>query len=115
MRFDRFLTRLGLHRKELRAWAMYDWANSAFVLVIITAVFPIFYKNVPAAGLAPEEATGYYGWVTTAVLFLIALLSPTLGAIADFRAWRKRFLSVTIFLGVIPTACMPGFRRHNRA
>lgn len=100
------LTRLGLHRPELRAWAMYDWANSAFVLIIVTAVFPIYYKNVPAAGLSGEDATAYYGWVTTAVLFLIAILSPSLGALADFRAWRKRFLGAGVLLGVTATACM---------
>ncbi|MDH4071273.1 MAG: MFS transporter, partial [Ignavibacteria bacterium] len=105
-RSSSILSRLGLHRPELRAWALYDWANSAFVLVIITAVFPIYYKNVPAAELSAEDATAYYGWVTTAVLFLIAILSPSLGALADFRAWRKKFLGAGVLLGVIATACM---------
>jgi len=100
------LVRLGLHRPELRAWALYDWANSAFVLIVITAVFPIFYKNVPAAGLPEAKAMGYYSWVTTIVLLLIAVFSPMLGALADFRAWRKRFLTATMIIGVIPTACM---------
>jgi MFS transporter, UMF1 family len=36
----RFLGALGLHRRELRAWAMYDWANSAFQTTVITAIFP---------------------------------------------------------------------------
>ncbi len=100
------LERLGLHRRELRAWAMYDWANSAFVLIVVTAVFPIFYKNVTAADISVEKATEYYGWTTTAVLLLVALLAPMAGAIADFFGWRKRFLTLAVFLGALPTACM---------
>jgi UMF1 family MFS transporter len=85
---------------------MYDWANSAFVLVIVTAVFPIFYRNVPAAGLSAETATVYYGWTTTIVLALVAILAPVLGAVADFLAWRKRLLAVALFTGVAATSCM---------
>ena len=45
------LARIGLHRPELRAWAMYDWANSAFQTTVITAVFPRFFSDYAAAGL----------------------------------------------------------------
>ena len=51
------LDRLGLNRPELRAWAMYDWANSAFMTTIIAAVFPIYYAQVAAKGLDPNDAT----------------------------------------------------------
>ena len=43
------LARLGLDRPELRAWAAYDWANSAFQSTVITAVFPDFFASVAAA------------------------------------------------------------------
>ena len=46
-----FLSRIGLDRPELRAWAMYDWANSPFQSTIVNAVFPIFYASYAAAGL----------------------------------------------------------------
>ena len=39
------MKRLALHRPELRAWALYDWANSAMITVIVTAVFPIYYAS----------------------------------------------------------------------
>ena len=70
-----FLERLGLHRPELRAWAMYDWANSAFVLVVITAVFPIYYQKVAAggAGVGAAEATKWLSYATTASLVSVAL------------------------------------------
>jgi len=107
------LARLGLHRRELRAWAMYDWANSAFVLVIVTALFPIFYQKVTAANLHPETATTYFGWATTIVLALVAVLSPILGALADFLGWRKRMLAVSLLVGVIPTGCMVFLQRGD--
>jgi MFS transporter, UMF1 family len=43
------LQRLGLHRRELRAWAIYDWANSAFWTTVIVAVFPPFFSDYAAA------------------------------------------------------------------
>ena len=49
--------RLALHRPELVAWAMYDFANSGFVVVIITAIFPIYFASVAAANLPPNVAT----------------------------------------------------------
>ncbi|MFN0156609.1 MAG: MFS transporter [Bacteroidota bacterium] len=101
-----FLHRLGLHRPELRRWAMYDWANSAFVLVVITAVFPIYFKNVAAAGLDDESATAWYGWTTSAALILTGLVSPFLGALADYLAIRKRLLGTFVLLGVTVTALM---------
>ncbi|HEX6631941.1 MAG TPA: hypothetical protein VF048_12660, partial [Gemmatimonadaceae bacterium] len=45
------LARLGLHRPELRAWAMYDWAISGMQAVILASVFPIYFAKVAAAGL----------------------------------------------------------------
>ena len=47
----RLLSRLGLPTPELRAWAMYDWANSAFWSTIVTAVFPAFFASYAAAGV----------------------------------------------------------------
>src|SRR5574338_313235 len=77
------LERLGLHRKELRPWAMYDWANSAMVTTIVTAVFPIYFAKVAGASLEPAVATKRLADATTIGLAIIAVLSPILGAIAD--------------------------------
>jgi UMF1 family MFS transporter len=100
------LERLGLHRPELRAWAMYDWANSAFLTVITTAVFPIFYSSVASAGVRPEVATFRYGVATTIGLALIALAAPGLGALADVVPIKKRLLGLFMAVGVVATALM---------
>jgi UMF1 family MFS transporter len=101
-----FLERLGLHRRELRAWAMYDWANSAFQSTVITAVFPPFFSDVAAANLPPPIATARFAWTTTLSVTIIALLGPVLGAIADYRAIKKKMLAACVLLGVVTTALM---------
>jgi UMF1 family MFS transporter len=101
-----FLARIGLHRPELRAWAMYDWANSAFWTTVIVAVFPPFFSEYAAAGLRPAEATGRFAWATTIAVTIIAVLGPILGALADYRAMKKRMLGVFLSIGVVATLLM---------
>jgi MFS transporter, UMF1 family len=105
-RFSRVLDLLGLSRPELRAWAMYDWANSAMVCTIITAVFPIYYSKVACAGLRPEDASARLAIATTVGMVVIAVLSPVLGAFADFTAQKKRLLGVFLALGLASVAAM---------
>ena len=83
---SRILNALGLHRRELRAWAMYDWAVSAAQTTIMTAVFPIFFVKVAAGDLAPTEASQWFGYASTISAVLIAIMAPLLGALADFKA-----------------------------
>ena len=89
------------HKKAIRAWTMYDWGNSAFATTMMAAVFPIFYTSVATAGLAPNMATAYWGYTTAIGALIAALISPILGAMADFRGSKKRFM--TIFM-IIRTA-----------
>jgi MFS transporter, UMF1 family len=105
------LSRLGLSRPELRAWAMYDWANSAFQSTIITAVFPDFFSSVAAATLPPAVATARFAWATTIAVAIIAVLGPILGAMADYRAMKKRMLAIFMAIGVAATLMMAGIDR----
>ena len=105
--------RLGLHRRELRAWAMYDWANSAFWTTVIVAVFPPFFSDYAAAGLPPAEATARFAWSTTFAVTVVALLGPILGAVADYRAVKKKLLAVFMAVGVIATLLMATIDRGN--
>src|SRR5438132_13536630 len=85
---------------------MYDWANSAFQSTVITAVFPPFFSSFAAAGLPPAIATARFAWATTIAVSITAVLGPILGAIADYRAIKKRMLAVFIAIGVITTMMM---------
>jgi len=105
------LFHLGLHRPELRAWAMYDWANSAFVTTVMAAVFPAFFVAVPAGQLDNQTAMGYYGTATTLSIIAAAIVSPILGALADYRAIKKPLLGT--FMGIGATACILMFLIHH--
>lgn len=102
----RLLQRLGLHRSELRAWVMYDWANSAMVTTIVAAVFPIYYQRVAAAELAPTIATQQFAIATTISLLLVAVIAPLLGALADSAPLKKTLLGLFLGLGALSTAAM---------
>ena len=106
-----FLARLGLDRKDVRAWALYDNANSAFWATVIVAVFPPFFSDYAAAGLDPTAATARFAWATTIAVTIVALMAPVLGAIADYRAVKKRMLAVFMALGVIATGLMATIER----
>ena len=98
--------RLGLGTKELRAWAMYDSANSAFVTTIVAAFLPIYYSRVAASEFTKLEATAYWGYTTAIAFAIIALLSPVLGAVADYMGAKKRFLAVFMGFGVTFSALL---------
>jgi UMF1 family MFS transporter len=100
------LAALGLDRPDLRAWAMYDWAISAMQVMIVTAVFPIYYVKVAGAGLPEGKPTQALAMANTIALVFIALLSPILGALADFAAAKKRLLAGFMLAGVAGTAAM---------
>ena len=100
------LERLGLGRKDLRAWAMYDWANSAIQTTIIAAVFPIYYQRVAADGLEAAVATSRFAWATTIAILIVAIVAPLLGAIADYAAMKKRLLAVFMAIGAGATLAM---------
>jgi UMF1 family MFS transporter len=100
------MTRLGLGRRDLRAWAMYDWANSAFQTTIIAAIFPIFFQKVAAADLPAPVATSRFAWATTWSILIVAVVTPLLGALADYAAIKKKLLGVFLAIGAAATGAM---------
>jgi UMF1 family MFS transporter len=90
------------YRRVVNSWAMYDWANSAFAVIILTAVFPVYYRAlVTNAGRSPEDATAYWAYTNSASLLVIALVGPVLGAAADITSGRKRLLAAALAFGVL--------------
>jgi UMF1 family MFS transporter len=109
----RWLSRVGLSRPELRAWAMYDWANSPFQSTIVNAIFPVFFATYAAADLPPNIATARYAWATTIVVTIVALLGPVLGVLADYRPWKKRLLALFLGIGAGAVLLMPAIERGS--
>jgi len=93
-----------MNKRQIRAWVTYDWANSAFATTMMAAVMPVFYESVAGAGLAEGVAASYWGYTQTIAMLCVAVLSPVLGAIADYRGSKVRFLSVFTFIGALSCA-----------
>ncbi|MCX7069678.1 MAG: MFS transporter [Gammaproteobacteria bacterium] len=93
-------------RRAQWAWALNDWANSAFATTVLVGFFPIFFKQYWARDLAPTDATLYLGFGNSVAAFLVMLLSPWLGALADRLAAKKRFLALFTGIGVAGTLAL---------
>lgn len=93
-------------KSQIFGWTMYDWANSAFATTIMAAVLPVYYSSVAGANLTGNLATVYWGYTTSLALLIIALISPILGAIADFQGSKKRYLTTFALIGIFATALL---------
>jgi len=93
-------------KKIINAWAFYDWANSAYALVISTAIFPIYYESVTenSDGLVQFLGTTFhntslYTYALSLSFLIIACISPVLSSIADYMGNKKRFMQFFCYLG----------------
>ena len=85
---------------------MYDWANSAFAVTIVTAIFPVYFTSVAAAGISPAEATRRLAMATTIALAISAVLAPVLGAVADYAPVKKRLLGLFMAIGALASGAL---------
>ena len=88
--------------KAIRAWTMYDWANSAFATTVMAAILPNYFGMY----IATEASLTLWGYTVAIGSLIAALISPILGAIADFRGSKKTFMGFFVALGVASTALM---------
>lgn len=95
------------YKRRIRAWTLYDWANSAFATTILAAVLPVYYSQVAGATLpSAARATAYWSTGLSISLFFVAILSPILGTVSDIMRGKKRFLSVFLAIGTIATGLL---------
>ena len=92
----------GFTKKEA-SWMMYDWANSAHSVVVVT-ILPIFFNTV--AGYMQDAASGMtvWGYATSAAMAIVALAAPVLGVFGDFEGFRKKLFTVFMLVGVLSCA-----------
>ena len=92
--------------RKVAAWAVYDWANSSFALSIMAVLYPLFLGSYWSAGASGAAVTARLAWITAAANFLVAVMAPVLGTIADAGGYRKRFLVVFAVIGAAMTAAL---------
>ncbi len=95
-------------KRIINAWAFFDWANSAFALVITAAIFPAYYvavtDDIIHIGKISISNSSLYAYAISAAYLVIALFSPLLSGIADYSGRRKFFLKFFTILGSV--ACL---------
>lgn len=89
----------GLTKKE-RSWILYDCGNSAYSLAITTALFPVYF------GMFTGSSGMDIGYFNSAASFMVALLSPILGTIADYKGFKRRFFMFFALLGIVFTGAI---------
>ena len=102
-------------KKVINAWAMYDWSNSVYNLVITTTFFPVYYTEMTRA----EPFNGYvrflgrtfvntalYSYALAATYMIVAMLLPVLSSIADYKGNKKRFMQFFCTLGALSCSAM---------
>jgi UMF1 family MFS transporter len=95
------------YNRRIRAWTLYDWANSAFATTILAAVLPIYYSQVAGGNLpSPAIATAYWSRGLSVGILIVAIISPILGTISDIMRGKKRFLAIFAGLGILSTGLL---------
>lgn len=95
------------YRRIVNSWAMYDWANSAFVTLITATVFPVYYRSLAReSGLGNAEATVAWSYTNAAAMLIVAMAGPVLGAMADVARRAKWFTGIFAALGIGSSAAL---------
>jgi MFS transporter, UMF1 family len=111
-------------KKVINAWAMYDWANSAYNLVITSTIFPAYWETITGDGddLTPDNVhffgrifdnTALYNYALAIAFFIVAISSPLLSSIADTRGNKKSFMAFFLTLGSFACAGLYFFPKEN--
>lgn len=90
----------------MRAWCLYDWANSAFATSVIAAILPPFFAAVAGRELPKHLATATWGYASSAALLVAAVAGPVLGAAADHLGRKKPLLLACVAAGAAATALL---------
>ncbi|MSR36578.1 MAG: MFS transporter [Gemmatimonadetes bacterium] len=88
-----------MNRKHIVSWALYDFAGSIYSSVVATAVFPVFFVGA-IVGNETGRGDQLWGWVASLSVFIVALSSPLIGAVADRAGVRRQLLILYTLLGV---------------
>jgi UMF1 family MFS transporter len=104
-------------KKVINSWAMYDWANSAYSLIIVSAIFPAYFtaiapEKVHFAGRIFDRAS-LASYSISLSFLIIAILSPVLSSIADYKGNKKQFMKFFCYLGSISCIALTAMTKNS--
>ncbi len=91
---------------QIYSWAMYDWANSAYATTVMAGFFPLFFKEYYSSGADSIVSTTQLGIANSISSLIVVLIAPLLGAIADAGSFKKKFLFLFAYLGILMSASL---------
>ncbi|MGL4773107.1 MAG: MFS transporter [Clostridium sp.] len=92
--------------KQEKSWILQDFANSAYSIIITTALLPVFFKDFAASTLPGATSTAYWGYANSFSTLLIAFISPLIGILADIKGRKKKMFTYFTFIAIISTATL---------
>jgi len=112
-------------KKVINAWCMYDWANSAYSLVITSTIFPAYYEYISGDNNPDTRAdkvsflgrefvsAALYEYALAFAFLVVAIISPILSSIADYRGNKKSFMNFFLTMGSVACAALFFFDRST--
>ncbi|MEO6612523.1 MAG: MFS transporter [Chitinophagaceae bacterium] len=111
-------------KKVVNGWAMYDWASSSYNLVITSTIFPTYFEAIAVDDASVSkttvtflgrqfENTALYNYAIALAMLLVAIMSPLLSSIADYRGNKKKFLQFFLTMGSLACATMYFFEKDT--
>ena len=100
-----------LSKKEI-SWMFYDWANSAYTMVVTSTIMSLYFLSSAGAALTGKvadpavTANAYWGFANSAATLVLVVLSPILGTMADYKGKKKRMFQTFLFTGVVFTVLL---------
>ena len=91
-------------KSKVFSWLLFDFANTSFSVMMVAFVFPLYFKNIICRGEPSGDAL--WGFSISLSMLLVAVISPVLGAAADYSGKRKRFLLFFTLISIIGTALL---------
>lgn len=93
--------------KQQWQWIFYDWANSGYGIIVVTAVLPVYFKSIASqAGVSSADSTAWWGYANSIGTLLVSFLAPLLGALADYPQSKKRWLNIFAWSGICLTLAL---------
>ncbi len=90
------------NRSQIFVWALFDFANTAFYVLILTVGYPLFFKEIINQG--GKDGDFLWGLAFSISMLIVAIISPFLGAVADYGTGKKRFLLIFTLLCILTTS-----------